>query len=170
MGRILRDKHPVTGLIAALLLIALLVGSMAPFREAIGLLNVALVLLLASLLIAATWGRQVGLLAALIANLSFNFFFIEPLHTLTVQEPRNVIGLVAFLAVSAIGGTLLAAARTSEIEARRRQTEAEAVLALSRSLSREVEPYAALQTLCCERCRRSVRPAFRCSPGRIAGG
>lgn len=150
MGRILRDKHPVTGLVAALLLIALLVGSMAPFREEIGLLNVALVLLLASLLISAIWGLQVGLLVALIANLSFNFFFIEPLHTLTVQEPRNVIGLVAFLAVSAVGGTLLAAARTSEIKARRRQTEAEAVLALSRSLSREVEPYAALQTLCRE--------------------
>jgi two-component system sensor histidine kinase KdpD len=60
------------------------------------------------------------------------------------------VALMVFLAVSAVGGTLLAASRRSAREARQRQTQAEAVLALTRSLSGEIEPDAALRTLCRE--------------------
>ena len=60
MGRILRGRPPWTGLIASLVLMAVLVTLMGPFRIQIGPLNAALLFLLASLLVAATWGRMVG--------------------------------------------------------------------------------------------------------------
>ena len=107
------------GVVFALLMTAVLVTLMAPFRTELGLVNAGFVFLLVTLLIAATWGRQVGIFAAVISNIAFNFFFLEPLHTFSVQEPRNIVALLLFLAVSVVGGTLLAAARTAELEARR---------------------------------------------------
>ena len=119
-----------------------------PFRGDIGLVNVGFLFLLLTLLAASIWGRAIGILAALLANLAFNFFFLEPLHTFTVQEPRNVLALAIFLAVSAIGSSLLASAVNSAQVAKRRQAEAEVALALSRALSLETRPENALQTLC----------------------
>ncbi len=132
----------------SLLATSLLVGILVPFRADIGLLNVGFLFLLLTLLIASIWGRAIGIFAALLVNVAFNFFFLEPLHTFTVQEPRNIVALAIFLAVSAIGGGLLAAAVASAQEARRRQAEAEVALALSRALGLETEPENALQTLC----------------------
>src|SRR5688572_20249326 len=96
---------------------AIMVAILSPFREDIGLLNVALLFLLLTLLISATWGRGVGIVAAVLTNLGFNLFFIEPLHTPTVQEPHNVLALGVFLIVSIVGGTLLAAAKRGEEQA-----------------------------------------------------
>jgi two-component system sensor histidine kinase KdpD len=107
-------------------------------------------LLLFAVVIAAYWGREVGLFAAIVTNLALNFFFIDPLHTFTVQEPRNIVALLVFLAVSVVAGSLLAAAQKSAQHARRRQAEAEAALEFGRSLSSEIEPLQALRTLCAE--------------------
>ena len=127
-----------------------LVSVLVPFRSDLGLLNAGLLLLLLTLLITAYWGRTVGLIAALLTNLALNFFFIEPLHTFTVQSPRNIVALCVFLAVAIIASTLLASARRSAAEARRRQAEVETVLQLGRTMSGETEPSAALRTLCSE--------------------
>lgn len=146
-------------MLVCLLGTALLVLIMAPFRDDIGLVNAGFLFLLFTLVIAAVWGWEAGLLAAILTNLAFNFFFIEPLYTFTVQEPNNVLALVVFLTVSVIGGTLLSQARRSAQEARRLQAEAEMALALSQALSLETEPEAALRTLC-----REVTNAFA-APG-----
>ncbi|HZP26349.1 MAG TPA: ATP-binding protein [Dehalococcoidia bacterium] len=138
---------------------AILVGALAPFRSEVGLLNAGFIFLLLTLIIAAVWGREVGIFAALLINLAFNFFFIDPLFQFTVQQPRNVVALVVFLIVSVIGGTLLASAREAAAQARRRQAEAEVALTLSRSMSGQTEPQQALETLC-----REVTRAFD-SPG-----
>ena len=127
-----------------------MVAVLSPFREDVGLLNAALIFLLLTLVISAVWGRGVGLIAAVVTNLAFNVFFIEPLHTLTVQEPRNVVALAVFLVVSVIGGTLLALARRGEEQARLLQAETELSLRLSHAMSRETEPQQALQALCSE--------------------
>lgn len=139
---------PAGGVAATLLATSVLVGVLVPFRSGIGLLNVGFLFLLLTLLIASIWGRAVGIFAALLVNVAFNFFFLEPLHNFTVQEPRNVVALAIFLAVSAIGGGLLATAVASAQEAKRRQAEAEVALALSRALGLETQPEAALKTLC----------------------
>jgi len=146
-------------MLVCLLGTVLLVLLMVPFRNDIGLVNAGFLFLLFTLVIAAVWGWEAGLLAAILTNLAFNFFFIEPLHTFTVQEPNNVLALAVFLAVSVIGGTLLSQARRSAQEARRLQAEAETALALSQALSLETEPEAALRTLC-----REVTNAFA-APG-----
>ncbi len=130
--------------------IAALTAALAPVHAQVGLLNAGLLFLLVSLLVAATWGWQVGLFAALFSNLTFNFFFVPPRFTFTVEDPKNAFALVIFLIVALIGGLLLAAARSAAEEARRRAAETDVLLRLSRTLIGQTEPEAALDALCRE--------------------
>jgi two-component system sensor histidine kinase KdpD len=143
-------QAPAAGIVVTLAATGLLTLALAPFDQQVGSLNAVLLFLLLTLLISAVWGRGVGLLAALLSNLAFNYFFIAPQHTLTVQEPSNVFGLAIFLLVSAIGGTLLAATRQGAEEARLLQAETRVSLELSHAMSRETSPQLALQALCRE--------------------
>ena len=138
---------------------ALLTAVLAPFHDAIGLLNAGLLFLLLTLVISGTWGRTVGLFAAVVTNLALNFFFVEPLHTFTVQDPENIIALFVFLGVSVIGSSLLSAAQAEAERARHRDAETQVLLRLSRALIGQTDPHEALTSLCAE-----VVAAFR-APG-----
>jgi two-component system sensor histidine kinase KdpD len=138
------------GVLVATLATGLLVLVLHPFRTDLGLVNIGFLFLLLTLGIASFWGRTVGLIEALIANLAFNFFFIEPLYQFTVEEPRNVLALSVFLVVSVVSGTLISMARDAALEARTRQAETEVALALSRAMSGHIEPRRALESLCSE--------------------
>ena len=147
------------GLVATIAGTALVTAFMAPLQAKIGLLNEGLTLLLLTLIIAAFWGWRVGLFAAILTNLSLNFFFVQPLHTFSVQHGQNVFALGVFLVVSLVGGTLLSRARAAAEDASRRQGETEVLLALSRELIGRADPIDALTTLC-----ENVVRAFR-APG-----
>jgi two-component system, OmpR family, sensor histidine kinase KdpD len=143
-------RTPLAGYLATVGLTALGTALLVPFRQHVGLLNIGLLFLLLTLMISAIWGRAPGLIAALLTNLSLNFFFIEPLHHFTVQEPRNVGGLGIFLLVSVVGSSLLTAAKDAAGQARRRQAETQIALTMSREMSGQLEPEAALRQLCRE--------------------
>lgn len=143
-------RRPWAGAAIAIGSTALLTALMAPFRDEVGLLNEGLLFLLLTLLVASVWGGNVGVLTALVTNLSLNFFFIEPLHTLGVRDPKNIVALFIFLIVSVVGGSLLSAARQAAGQARRQQAETEVALTLSRAMSSQTEPHEALQMLCTE--------------------
>jgi two-component system sensor histidine kinase KdpD len=136
------------GVFATVIGTAVLTGGMAPFQAKIGLLNEGLFYLLLTLLISATWGWQVGVFAAVLTNLSLNFFFIPPLHTFSVQQLQHTGALVVFLGVSLVGGSLLSRARASAESAQRRQAETAVLLELSRELIGRADPADALAALC----------------------
>ncbi len=125
-----------------------LTSVLAPFQGDIGLLNESLIFLLLTLLIASAWGWQVGVFAAVLTNVSLNFFFVEPLHELRVENAANAFGLVVFLLVSVVAGSLLSTARTAAAEARQRAAETQVLLGLSRAMIGQTEPSAALTSLC----------------------
>jgi two-component system sensor histidine kinase KdpD len=99
----------------------------------------------------------VGLFAAVLTNLSLNFFFVQPLHTLTVQDTANAIALVLFVAVAMVGGSLLSVAHRAAAEARRRQAETQVLLSLSRAMIGRTDPQDALSALC-EEVLAALRP------------
>jgi two-component system sensor histidine kinase KdpD len=136
------------GVLATVIGTAVLTGVMAPFQAKIGLLNEGLFYLLLTLLISATWGWQVGVFAAVLTNLSLNFFFVPPLHTFTVQQLQHVGALFVFLGVSIIGGSLLSRARAAAETAERRQAETAVLLGLNRELIGRASPSDALTALC----------------------
>jgi len=114
-------RRPGVGYPAATLVVVLTVGLLKIFH---GLTDstVALVLLLAVFLSAWVWQSGPGVLAALLATAAFNFFFLPPLYTFTIQDPRNVAALFVFLASGLLIGRLsaLARRRLELVEAERR--------------------------------------------------
>ncbi|HEY3203260.1 MAG TPA: DUF4118 domain-containing protein [Thermoanaerobaculia bacterium] len=73
--------------------------------------SISLLLLLAVFLCASIWQSGPGVLAALLATLGFNFFFIPPLYTFTIADPRNVVALFVFLVSALLIGRLSALSR-----------------------------------------------------------
>jgi two-component system sensor histidine kinase KdpD len=87
--------------------------------------TVALALLLVVLFVATGWGARPAVAASLIGVLCFNFFFLPPYGTLTIDAWDNSIALVAFLITAVTVGQLSAHAkrRTEEADAGRREIE-----------------------------------------------
>lgn len=64
-----------------------------------------------------------GILASVLSVLCFNFFFIPPVGTLSIEDSENLVALLAFLVTAIITSKLSSAARTRTKEAERRQKE-----------------------------------------------
>lgn len=107
------------GYSAAVLGVVAVTALLAPLHERISHTTVALSLLLVVLFVAAQWGSWPASVASVLGMLAFNFFFLPPVYTLTIEDPRNWTALGAFLV------TALTAGQLSE-RARRRAAEAEA--------------------------------------------
>ncbi len=69
--------------------------------------NVDLVLLLAVLFSAIRYGLIPSLFTAVLATLAVDFFFVDPLYTLEIADPRDVVSL-AFFAIIAVATSNLA--------------------------------------------------------------
>jgi two-component system sensor histidine kinase KdpD len=139
-----RDHRTAAAIAASSAALVVMTAVLSPVRDDIGLLNVALILLLVPVVTSALAGWLPGLVAALAANLSFNLFFVPPLHTVTVQEPRNVLALFLFLAVSSVSALLFEVARRRTALARSRQAETEALYGVAAALIASPDPVRAI--------------------------
>jgi len=95
---------------------------------------VALTLLLLVLFEAARWGLRYAVATSLAATLAYNFYFLPPIGTLTINDPQNWLAIFAFLTVAVVGSRLSERAREEATDARRRQRELEVLYGLSRQL------------------------------------
>src|SRR5688500_9444600 len=75
-------------------------------RAAVG--NESSLDLVVILVVAVRHGFGPSACAALLAFVAFNWFHIQPLHTLTVAEPEELLALLLFLLVAAVTGHLAA--------------------------------------------------------------
>lgn len=105
--------------------IAVITAILAPFQPHLNPITVALSLLLVILFIATFIGRNPALAASLIAVLSFNFFFLPPVGTWTIEDPQNWIAWAAFSITAVTAGELSAYARRRAAEAERGKAEIE---------------------------------------------
>lgn len=69
-------------------------------------------------------GFTIGAIAAGIAFLSFNFFFIEPYGTLYVRNEADILVLFLFVAIALINSRVLGRAQRNLLEAEMREREA----------------------------------------------
>ncbi len=87
--------------------------------------TVALILVVEVLFAATFGGFGPGLLAAVIAALSFNFFFLPPYGTFTIAHPADVVSFFVFLSTAIVVSKLSSAVRQRAVEAERRKDEVE---------------------------------------------
>ncbi|HKD45190.1 MAG TPA: ATP-binding protein [Candidatus Angelobacter sp.] len=96
--------------------------------------TVAITFLLAVLSVSAAWGLRYALPMAIGAALCFNFFFLPPVGTLTINDPQNWVALSAFFFAAVIASNLSERARRQTREANRRRRDVERLYIFSQQL------------------------------------
>jgi len=124
-GRLRSFGLKAGGYLFAVCGVAAVTGALAPFNDRLSSTAVALALLLVVLFAATGWGSRPAILAALLGVACFNFFFLPPLYTFTIEDPQNWVALATFLITALVAGELSARAkrRAEEAEASRREIE-----------------------------------------------
>ena len=121
------------GAALALVGLPLLTVVLAQLRDQVELASVMLLFLLLVAVVAAVGGLWPGLGAAVGGFLLVNWYFIEPVHTFTIEEAEDVLALFVFLAVGAIVSGFVALASRRAAEGARARAEAEALARLAGS-------------------------------------
>lgn len=105
-----------TAAVAAAVVSGRLFSALAPLP------NISMVFLMAVLFSAVSFGMRPAIYASMLSFLSYNFFFIEPLHTFQVAQPHELLALIIFLIVaivtSALAGRVRDQARAANERAR----------------------------------------------------
>jgi two-component system, OmpR family, sensor histidine kinase KdpD len=129
-----RPTHRTVGYAIALAGPAVLVAVLLPFRDQLQTITIGfgfLVLVVA----AASIGRfGPGILASIVGFLAFNFFFIPPYGTFSVDQAEHVVALFVFLGLSVLISALLARAVERADAAEAREAELRMLQELSRDL------------------------------------
>lgn len=152
---------------------SLMVGSAAPLlatavalalhrERELGAISIHLLAVVVAAALGGIWG---GLSSSIVGFLLLNYFFTSPRHTFHVASADDVIGLVTFLVVALIVGSLLARVLSERARAIRSEREAQllsyfATKVLSgEPLRRVLEDFAAslLEPLGLARCAVSAR-------------
>jgi two-component system, OmpR family, sensor histidine kinase KdpD len=87
---------------------------------------------IAVLLIATAWGIAEAVVASVVGMLCFNFYFFQPVKTLTVADPQNWLALFAFLVTAIVASELSARAKRQAKASMHRQRELERLYRLGR--------------------------------------
>ena len=115
------------------LLSSLVVGALVePFRDRIGLENVVILYLAIVIACAAIGGRTAGLVAALSAALSYNFFFTAPYYSLRIGSAEQGLTVLALF----VAGLLAAVSGRSRRRTRITEEQEEAAILLLETVAR----------------------------------
>ena len=117
-----------TALVAGVTGAGLALGEAMP-QEALGMVFLAVVVASASL-----QGLQVALYAAVAGFLAWDFFFIPPVHTVTIANTHDAVAALVFLAVAGITGVLAGRVRAEARAGQARIDSLRRVGAFSRRL------------------------------------
>jgi len=116
--------------------LAIVAGITGAFRRLVEVneTTVALTFLLAILAVSALWGLAVAVIMSVVAVLTFNYYFIPPVGSFTVADPKNWVALAAFLVTAILGSQLSSRARKEAEVADRRRREIERLYTFSQKL------------------------------------
>jgi two-component system sensor histidine kinase KdpD len=106
-----RRATSVHWLAVALGAVTALTGIMFALRTQLGVLNVLLLYLLLTFVLALSGGLWPAVLSAVLGFLAFDFFFIPPFHTFTVAAPDHVLALFVYLGVAVVTAHLVSGMR-----------------------------------------------------------
>lgn len=137
----------VRGALAAVLGVVAATVAISLVQSVVHVGNLSLIYLLVVLWLAATFGRGPALLASLVAFLAYDFFFIPPLHRLTVDDPAQWLALGALLATSLVLGQVTASSRARARAAEESEHRTVLLYGLAQLLVSTIEPETLLAAL-----------------------
>jgi len=118
--------------------------------EVIDLGNIALLYLIPVMFAAATFGVRAGLFAGLASSLAYNFFFLPPTGTLTVNNPENVVSILVLLGVAVVTSQFAARVRAQADLAQSSARQNAALASFSRLLIAAPDQDTLMHAICAE--------------------
>lgn len=97
--------------------------------------NIGLLFLLPVMVAATRHGLRTGLVTALVSSLAYNFFFIPPTHTFTIEDPQNIITVLVLLGVALVASQLAAQVREQALQAEASAARSRALALYARQLT-----------------------------------
>lgn len=104
-------------------------------KSFLSLPNLSMIFLLGVLLSAVLWGLRASIFTSILSVLVYDFFFVPPFHTFTINRPEDVLALVTFLVVAIITSNLTGRIRDEAEAAGRREARTSALYGLSREVA-----------------------------------
>jgi len=117
------------------------------FLADVNITTLALSYLLLVLIIASKLGHGPSIFASLISTFCFNFFFLPPPFTITMQDPHNWVALASFLITSIVASRLWSTARSRTQEAVKSQEEIWKLYQLSRTSMATSDPQTLISSI-----------------------
>jgi two-component system sensor histidine kinase KdpD len=134
VGRVPGAAH--AALIGVTTLGALAVASVAiALLARLGVTHAAPVYLLAVVAIGMRWGTIPAVATSVAAFLAYDFLFVQPLYTFTINSPEEWLNLLLLLAVAVAIGRLVAVQAEHAEQVAERAREAQALFGISRALA-----------------------------------
>ncbi|MQS17658.1 sensor histidine kinase KdpD [Streptomyces kaniharaensis] len=144
LGRRHSRRRTIAGFASGLLVPALLTAVLSQFHHQLNLTTDALIFQLGVVAVALLGGAVSAVVAAVIASVLLNYFFIPPVHTLTIGETNNMVALLVFAAVALAVSTVVDHAGRLTARAARATAEAETLSTLAGSVLRGADALPAL--------------------------
>jgi two-component system sensor histidine kinase KdpD len=140
----LTTRRRVAGLVTGAILFALLVPLCALWRSDLSLASDMLLFLLVVVIVSLIGGFYPALAAAIAGSLLLNYYFVPPIHTLTIAAGENVLALIVFVVIAVLVSRVVDRAARRTVEAARSNAEAETLSTLAGSVLRGEQALPAL--------------------------
>ncbi|MFJ9777585.1 ATP-binding protein [Kitasatospora sp. NPDC101157] len=144
LGRRHSKRRTVAGFASGLIVPALLTAVLSQFHARLNLTTDALIFQLGVVAVALLGGAVSAVVAAVIASVLLNYFFIPPTHSLTIGEANNIVALLVFATVALTVSTVVDHAGKLTSRAARATAEAETLSTLAGSVLRGADALPAL--------------------------
>ncbi|TBN56867.1 sensor histidine kinase KdpD [Glaciihabitans arcticus] len=144
VGGALSVSRRLAGLALTIVGLPLLTWLLSSFRSPDSITSDVLGYQLFVVIVALVGGIWPALLAALAAGVLLDFFFVDPLYTVTISEPLHLLALVIFLVVAALVSFVVDQAARRSRAAIRSAAEAEVLVTVAGSVISGVDALDAL--------------------------
>jgi two-component system, OmpR family, sensor histidine kinase KdpD len=118
-----RRRIDPAGVATSLLAVAVVTGAVFALRPFAPVLSLGVLYVFAVLPAAAGWGFVCAVAVSILSLLTFNFFFLPPVHTLALNDPENWVALTVYLVTAVVVSELAARSRRRAAEAEQQRRE-----------------------------------------------
>jgi two-component system, OmpR family, sensor histidine kinase KdpD len=127
-------RRRLAGVLLAAAVLPLLTYVLTVFRPHLDIADDLLIYLVVVVAITVLGGFWPAVLAAVAASLLLNWYFTAPIHTFTIQEPKELLALLLFVTVAVAVSSMVHLAARRAVQAARARDEAASLLELAQTV------------------------------------
>src|SRR6516164_8483191 len=158
-------RRQIAGYVLAAALPTLLTVVLTHLHESLNLTSDVLLFLVAVIVVALTGGFVPAVLAAIIPSLLLNYYFIPPVHQLTIAQRNNALALAVFVIVGLLVSWVVDIAARRTTQAARATAESDLLATTAGSVLRGQQGLSALLDRIREAFRMDSVTLLECGPG-----